>query len=1039
VSRSILSRVVTPRFPYGAIVAAALSVPALAPSPVLAGPFIEPPVFTSANGVLDLLMVALPLPVTSLIYVPPYNAPAMNPTGWVYQICQRAVAVGNACPAGSATVSNYGGTRLALQPGDQLKIRLVNQLPALDPVKVTHSTDPGGANLPMNLTNLHTHGLIVEARAPTLSDPTFGDYVFVEIYNPANGIPVPQTTHQHGSIVGGYADYRIDIPANHPDGAFWFHPHVHGIALNQVSEGLAGIISIGSVGQYAFGDVSNTPFPDANVRHLILKDMQVQAAGNTMFANGPANVANGEVRNQEDPDFCNQYPLVVTEVRKGSCPGADNSAGGGNDYTGGTWFFTVSGQQYPTITLNEQNGEMWRLTNASGSLSYDLQLLNNVTGGSMVMQLVSVDGVSINVPSGTSLGQEVQIAGARFSLVQCPESIVTVTLNSAPICINELVMMPSSRAEVWVSYRDAANRLAIPPLNATGVLKMIGITMGPDGDSWPAIDLAQVNFTQTAMPSMVRSAINIVGGGALTMTQAGGIFASKVPNAEATAAPAGCKALPAGHHRRVFFGLADYTNPSSFGLGYEEIDQSGVAVPGTQVPITQFDPSVTTVCLPLGPGQTPVHEVWELVNLATENHNFHMHQTKFRSLGPGPATTVVGGTTLPATGGILEDNVPLSVVVPKDSDHIINYQNGYCTIAQWYASTCTSKPLFVDIPFSQLGEFVFHCHILEHEDGGMMAKIQVVSAPSMTHTHDFDGDGKGDLIWRDTSGNVAIWEMNGTTVLNQAASFVANVPANWSIVGTGDFNGDGESDILWHDTAGNVAIWEMNGTTVLNQAASFVANVPANWSIVGTGDFNGDGMSDILWRDNSGNVAIWEMNGTTVLNASASFVANVSGNWSVFGNGDYNGDGKSDILWRDGSGNVAIWEMNGTSILNQATSFVGNVPANWSIVGTGDFDGDGDGKSDILWHDTSGNVAIWEMNGTNIVNASASFVANVPGSWSIFGSGDYNSDGKSDIVWQDTSGNVAIWEMNATAILNQATSFVANVPTNWAIQDPQGN
>ena len=102
-------------------------------SVALAGPFVEPPVFVSSNGVLDLLMVALPLPVTSLTYVPPYNLPALNPTGWVYQICQRAVAVGNACPAGSGTVSNYGGTRLALQPGDQLKIRLVNQLPLLDP------------------------------------------------------------------------------------------------------------------------------------------------------------------------------------------------------------------------------------------------------------------------------------------------------------------------------------------------------------------------------------------------------------------------------------------------------------------------------------------------------------------------------------------------------------------------------------------------------------------------------------------------------------------------------------------------------------------------------------------------------------------------------------------------------------------------------------------------------------------------------------------------------------------------------------------
>jgi subtilase family serine protease len=255
------------------------------------------------------------------------------------------------------------------------------------------------------------------------------------------------------------------------------------------------------------------------------------------------------------------------------------------------------------------------------------------------------------------------------------------------------------------------------------------------------------------------------------------------------------------------------------------------------------------------------------------------------------------------------------------------------------------------------------------------------------NTHDFNGDGRSDILWHDGSGNVAIWLMNGTIVLNQATSFVGNVAGTWAIAGTGDFNGDGKSDILWHDGGGNVAIWEMNGTTILNQATSFVANVPGGWSIVGTGDFNGDGMSDILWRDTSGNVAIWEMNGTTILNQATSFVANVANNWSVFGNGDYNGDGKSDILWHDGSGNVAIWEMNGTTILNQATSFV----------------------------------------------------ANVPGTWAIYGSGDYNAAGKSDIGWRDGSGNVAIWEMNGTTILNQATSFVANVAGSWSIQDPERN
>jgi L-ascorbate oxidase len=693
-----------------------------------AGDFVEPPVFASVHGVLDLLMIAMPQPVPSLSFLPP-SGPAINPVGWVYQICPRASAVPvNQCPAGSPTVSSYGGIRLALQKGDQLKIRLVNRLPLLpDPTKVTHSADPGGGNLPLNLTNLHTHGLVVQARAPTLSDPTFGDYIFVEIYNSANGTPVPQTTHQHGSIVKDYVDYRIDIPANHPSGAFWFHPHVHGIALNQVSSGLSGIISIGKAGDYAHGDQVKTAFPDANVRHLVLKDLQVLAGGNIMFDNGPADVAVGEVLNQQDPDFCAQFPVDPGEVRHGSCPGADNSPDG-NNYVGGTWFFTVSGQQFPTIKMTEPDGEIWRLTNASGSLSYDLQLINDATQAPMVMQLVSVDGVSIDVPPATALGTQVQLAGARFKVVACPPGAAS-GLNSAPVCVTEFVMMPSSRAEVWVTYRDPSGRIVTPPVGATGTFKTIGITTGAAGDSWPAIDLAKVAFAQTGPRQLIAFALNIFGD-ALAANKSTGIFSAKVPYAKAAALPAGCKALASGHRRRIFFGLADYTNASSFGLGYEEVGPNGAVVPGTQVPVSQFDPAQNTICLPLGAGQTPVHETWELVNLATENHNFHMHQTKFRFIqAAAPIASILGPNANQNLGaGIMEDNVPLPVTTPNIPD-VADNQNGYCTIDQWHGGQCTSVPLVVDIPFAQLGEFVFHCHILEHEDGGMMAKIQVVPAP----------------------------------------------------------------------------------------------------------------------------------------------------------------------------------------------------------------------------------------------------------------------------------------------------------------------
>ena len=127
-------------------------------------------------------------------------------------------------------------------------------------------------------------------------------------------------------------------------------------------------------------------------------------------------------------------------------------------------------------------------------------------------------------------------------------------------------------------------------------------------------------------------------------------------------------------------------------------------------------------------------------------------------------------------------------------------------------------------------------------------------------------------------GNIAIWLMNGGQV--SSVTLIGNVPTRWSIVGTGDFNGDGKIDILWRDTNGNVAIWLLDPFEQV-AVSLYVATVPTTWSIAETGDFDGDGKSDILWRDTGGNVAIWLMNGGTV--ASNLFVSNVSTSWSIQG------------------------------------------------------------------------------------------------------------------------------------------------------------
>jgi len=93
--------------------------------------------------------------------------------------------------------------------------------------------------------------------------------------------------------------------------------------------------------------------------------------------------------------------------------------------------------------------------------------------------------------------------------------------------------------------------------------------------------------------------------------------------------------------------------------------------------------------------------------VAGEDHHFHIHQTKFKVFSN------------PANPGALVDNIP----VPHGSDACDG------SVGTWRSGACQVKPVYVFIPFSEVGDFVYHCHILEHEDGGMMAHIRVVPNP----------------------------------------------------------------------------------------------------------------------------------------------------------------------------------------------------------------------------------------------------------------------------------------------------------------------
>jgi FG-GAP-like repeat len=297
-------------------------------------------------------------------------------------------------------------------------------------------------------------------------------------------------------------------------------------------------------------------------------------------------------------------------------------------------------------------------------------------------------------------------------------------------------------------------------------------------------------------------------------------------------------------------------------------------------------------------------------------------------------------------------------------------------------------------------------------------------------SHDFDGDGKSGVLWRN-NGQVQFWEMDGLGVKTEGGVAHAPVTSDWQIQGAGDFDGDGNNDVLWRHDSGEIYLWEMNGLQVKAEGGIAHDAVPNDWHIQGIGDFDADGKSDILWRHDSGQVYFWEMDGLQIKAEGPVTHAAVPNEWHVLGIGDFNGDSHSDIVWRHDNGQIYIWEMNGLGTKGEGAVAHAAVTSDWHIQGIGDLNGDGNG--DIIWRNDSGQVYIWEMDGLAIKAEGAPAHAPVGNDWHIQNVGDFNGDAKSDIFWRNDSGQVYLWEMNGLQITAEGAVAHAPVPSDWHI------
>jgi hypothetical protein len=328
---------------------------------------------------------------------------------------------------------------------------------------------------------------------------------------------------------------------------------------------------------------------------------------------------------------------------------------------------------------------------------------------------------------------------------------------------------------------------------------------------------------------------------------------------------------------------------------------------------------------------------------------------------------------------------------------------------------------------------------------------------SLTTPPDFNSNGLSDIMWRSTSGGLALWDINqsgaiaGSGLVKSEGASVAP-DASWTVAAISDFNADGRADLLWHNTSGALALWTMNGATIVSSFAVMsngIAIAPdASWSTAGAGDFNADGTSDLLWRNTNGSLVVWTMNGPFVAGSGSvtagGSAVNLYASWSVAGIGDLDADGHADILWRNANGEVATWFMSGSTIAGSADVTSGGVAvrpdASWSVAGIGDFDADG--HADILWRNTTGSLVEWLMNGSTISSSGFVSVAGTPvapdASWHVVEIGDFNDDARTDMLWRSDSGALAEWLMNGTTITSSFAPSSGGTPIgpdpSWQVQ-----
>ncbi|WP_424934623.1 PQQ-dependent sugar dehydrogenase [Amaricoccus macauensis] len=250
------------------------------------------------------------------------------------------------------------------------------------------------------------------------------------------------------------------------------------------------------------------------------------------------------------------------------------------------------------------------------------------------------------------------------------------------------------------------------------------------------------------------------------------------------------------------------------------------------------------------------------------------------------------------------------------------------------------------------------------------------SAPVEGVSFDYNGDGFGDLLFRNDS--------SGTTLASSGpdGTLVRNFGTTSSgIVAIGDFDGDGATDIVVRNTNETMVSRAGAGGSITGYGNR------AGETLLAAADFDGDGSDDLLFRDGASD-SVEAVDGAAN-QVIQSFGTQAAG--AIEAVGDFDGDGVSDLLLRNPDGTLTSASGTGGVVASYGNR------AGETLLAIADFDGQG-GDDLLIRRNATGATFVIDGSDNAFIRGFG-----VTASGAVKAVGDLDGDGATDVVLENSS------------------------------------